>query len=405
MTGVHVLGVELRPLLSLSAALLGALIVALSLLLGDSDSTSTQPVLAAPLPVAGSVPCPPDEVCRQVVRLGGDGSAPDGGVAGAHIAVIRISPESQKVNADEQVVIEIRIDNVPERELGAYDFEIQYEPRVLTFESVADGGFLDNDDLRSILCPPIQLDETLGTIRFACNTPVAAPPDGPPGPTGSGLLATVRFDTACSGFSILRLTDNTTISDPGSFAPPMEFTTVDGDATVNGGAACPTPTMTASPTPTSTTTSVGTPISGTPTVSPTLTVTPTGTLVPPATATLTPATALPTATWTQVPTWTPAPTWTPEPTWTPNTGPTATDTPRPTNTPTSTPVSVPGDTSCDGAIGPSDATLILQLGAGIIVALPCPGGGDADGNGITDIVDASVILQFSMGIIASLPPP
>ena len=55
-------------------------------------------------------------------------------------------------------------------------------------------------------------------------------------------------------------------------------------------------------------------------------------------------------------------------------------------------------------VNPLDATLILQLVAGLITALPCPGGGDADGNGVTNIVDATVILQFSAGMINSLPP-
>ncbi len=64
----------------------------------------------------------------------------------------------------------------------------------------------------------------------------------------------------------------------------------------------------------------------------------------------------------------------------------------------------PGDADCDGSIDPSDATLILQLGAGLISALPCFGGGDANGDGVTDIVDATLILQFVAGLIATLPP-
>ena len=72
--------------------------------------------------------------------------------------------------------------------------------------------------------------------------------------------------------------------------------------------------------------------------------------------------------------------------------------------PTDTPTTLAGDPSCDGTVDPSEAALILQLGAGLITALPCPGGGDADGNGVTNIVDATVILQFSAGMIDSLPP-
>lgn len=123
-----------------------------------------------------------------------------------------------------------------------------------------------------------------------------------------------------------------------------------------------------------------------PTSGPTATAIPTDTPVPQATATPT-LTDTPTRTPTKTPTHTPTPTSTP------------------THTPTSTPTPVlVGDTSCDGRVDPTDAALILQLGAGLIGALPCPGGGDADGNGVTNIVDATVILQFSAGMINSLPP-
>ena len=79
--------------------------------------------------------------------------------------------------------------------------------------------------------------------------------------------------------------------------------------------------------------------------------------------------------------------------------------------PTATPTSVsdvlgarPGDANCSGSIGPLDALLILQLGAGMILALPCDGGGDANGDGVIDIVDATLILQYVLGMISTLPP-
>jgi hypothetical protein len=63
-----------------------------------------------------------------------------------------------------------------------------------------------------------------------------------------------------------------------------------------------------------------------------------------------------------------------------------------------------GDTSCDGTVGPVDATLILQLWAHLLDALPCPEGADADGNGQNELIDATVILMFHTGVIAALPP-
>ena len=63
-----------------------------------------------------------------------------------------------------------------------------------------------------------------------------------------------------------------------------------------------------------------------------------------------------------------------------------------------------GDTNCDGVVDSLDAALILQLSAGLLPALPCPGGGDTNGDGITNALDAALVLQFSAGLISVLPP-
>lgn len=63
-----------------------------------------------------------------------------------------------------------------------------------------------------------------------------------------------------------------------------------------------------------------------------------------------------------------------------------------------------GDASCDGVVNPLDAALILQLVAGLLPALPCPGGGDPSGDGLTNPLDSALILQFSAGLISTLPP-
>lgn len=64
-----------------------------------------------------------------------------------------------------------------------------------------------------------------------------------------------------------------------------------------------------------------------------------------------------------------------------------------------------GDVNCDRVVNPIDVTFILQLGAGLIAALPCPQNGDTNGDGVTNPLDAALILQFSAGIISSLGPP
>ena len=152
------------------------------------------------------------------------------------------------------------------------------------------------------------------------------------------------------------------------------------------GVATPTPEPTATATPPSSTpipsATLETPASSTPE--------PTGSATPSSSTPVPSATLGSPATWTPVPTWTAAPTWTPVPTWTPA-APTAVS-------------ALVGDTNCDGAVDPVDATFILQLWAALISALPCPDAADADGDGQDSLVDATIILQFSAGLLDSLPP-
>lgn len=63
-----------------------------------------------------------------------------------------------------------------------------------------------------------------------------------------------------------------------------------------------------------------------------------------------------------------------------------------------------GDASCDGVVNAIDSTLILQVGAGLLGALPCPQGGDVNGDGVSNALDSALILQFGAGLIGQLPP-
>jgi len=106
---------------------------------------------------------------------------------------------------------------------------------------------------------------------------------------------------------------------------------------------------------------------------------------------------------------TPGPSATPTATGTPlDTTPTpsATPTPAPSSspTPTSTPEALVGDVNCDGVVNAIDATLVLQLSAGLIATLPCAGG-DVNGDGQVNAIDAQLILQHVAGLISALPLP
>ena len=82
---------------------------------------------------------------------------------------------------------------------------------------------------------------------------------------------------------------------------------------------------------------------------------------------------------------------------TPPSGPTATRTA--TATP---PPGVTGDANGDGSVNAIDATLVLQLVAGLLPSLPPTA--DANLSGSIDAIDAALILQFVAGLIGQLPP-
>lgn len=63
-----------------------------------------------------------------------------------------------------------------------------------------------------------------------------------------------------------------------------------------------------------------------------------------------------------------------------------------------------GDIDCDLMATSIDASLALQLHAGLVATLECQAGADADGDGARNAIDAAIILQFSAGLIGQLPP-
>jgi hypothetical protein len=77
--------------------------------------------------------------------------------------------------------------------------------------------------------------------------------------------------------------------------------------------------------------------------------------------------------------------------------PTAAD-PTPTGTPPGGNIKVAGDANCDGNVNSIDASLVLQLVAGMIDSVACD---DADYNHdeTIDAVDAALILQKDAGLI------
>ena len=69
-----------------------------------------------------------------------------------------------------------------------------------------------------------------------------------------------------------------------------------------------------------------------------------------------------------------------------------------------TPPGPVGDVNCNGDVSSIDATLVLQLVAGLVGSLSCEQNTDTNADGSVNSIDATLILQFVAGFLTSLPP-
>lgn len=63
-----------------------------------------------------------------------------------------------------------------------------------------------------------------------------------------------------------------------------------------------------------------------------------------------------------------------------------------------------GDVNCSGDVSAIDATLLLQLIAGLVGSLSCEANADVNGDGTINSIDSVLILQFTAGLLDQLPP-
>jgi hypothetical protein len=111
-------------------------------------------------------------------------------------ATMCVQPGSQTVTTGEEFTVDIVVNNVSE--LGAYEFEIHFDPIRLDFISVENGTFLGSTG-RTVSCIAPLIG--VGSVRYACAT--LGP--SPAGPSGSGVLATLTFSAVNAGSSDLPL--------------------------------------------------------------------------------------------------------------------------------------------------------------------------------------------------------
>jgi hypothetical protein len=214
---------------------------------------------------------------------------------------VRIDPAIKNAESGHTFTVNVMVDGAVN--LGAFQFDVIFDPAVVTVTNVELGLFLGSTGRTARSIGP-GIDNVAGTVTFG-----AFSFGSNAGPEGAGLLAAVTFTAVGSGTSALNL-QKVVVTD--TMGNAQAVSVEGGTVTVAAPTSAPTsaPTMTPSPTgaptvmPTPTSTATATEIA-----EPVTTVTPTDAATATATskATITP-TALPVATETATPVATAVPT-------------------------------------------------------------------------------------------------
>jgi hypothetical protein len=154
-------------------------------------------------------------------------------------ALVRIEPGAKTAPLGPEHEVNVVVDGVVEPDgLGGYEFELEWDPAILTFSSFTNGPFLSSTG-RNVFCLPPDLDrdndtvDDPGYVKVGCGTLGPTPP----GPQGSGEIATLTFATLQTGTSEKAFA-SVGLADPlGSDIPARS---VDGNVEVTS-AATPTP--------------------------------------------------------------------------------------------------------------------------------------------------------------------
>ena len=232
---------------------------------------------------------------------------------------VRIEPAHSAVSPGETFAIEVMIEGA--KDLGAFQFELAYDPSIVGVEKTALGDFLGSTG-RSVVPLGPQVDEEAGRVVFGAISFGTGP-----GPDGRGTLAVVTLMARGEGGTVLDLRDVQVLDTGGSPQPVMAE---GARLTVRGGAA--------------------------PAQTPAFTLVLTGVATP---------------TYTLIPTSVPPPSPTPSAT----TAPTEAPTKAPTLPPTSTAIISPTETKPPEAVAPSPVptpTITQPPAAEITAPMPTP---------------------------------
>jgi len=133
--------------------------------------------------------------------------------AAAQEAAVRLEVPSTPVAADgKPFTLAVVVEDVTN--LGAFQFDLTYDPAIVKFVEVQEGPFLGSSG-REVRCLPPRTGE--GSAGLTCVTLGATPG----GPSGSGVLATVTFQPLAPGSSPLHF-ERLVLADPPAQVLPAQ---------------------------------------------------------------------------------------------------------------------------------------------------------------------------------------
>jgi hypothetical protein len=162
--------------------------------------------------------------------------------------VIRIVPAIQEVVLGDTFVINVLVEGATD--LGAFQFNLLYDPTIVIVADVALGPFMGSTGrTTNPLGPTIEVRGSASIVSFGAYTYGSQP-----GPQGDGVLATVTLTAVGSGTSTLQL-QNVQVTDT---VGNVQLASVEGGTVVVG---APAPASTPTPIPTLTSAEPSTPTS------------------------------------------------------------------------------------------------------------------------------------------------
>ena len=137
---------------------------------------------------------------------------------------VLISPGSQSANLGDDIIVMINVSSVSA--LYGFQFDLLYDPGILQFVSISEGGFLNKDGVSTSVIPAIT--STVGLIDNYAAARLGG--SGDSGVSGSGALAQVTFSVMGLGNSYLNLSEEEidTVNSSGGVVP-ISHTTLNGN--------------------------------------------------------------------------------------------------------------------------------------------------------------------------------